>query len=90
MTIDIGFGPVSATFAMNVNMCDTAVHGWYVARTLGYSADIPDELALHILEFEQRILDDNLRQAVGFGSPSEIGTTAGATDRLVAFLGRRP
>ena len=90
MTIDIGFGPVSAAFAMNVNMCDTAVHGWDVARTLGCSADIPDELALHILEFEQQILDDNLRQAVGFSSPLEIGTNAGASDRLVAFLGRRP
>jgi len=68
---------------------DIAVHGWDLARATGQPATLEDELAAHVLAFAEQALTDERR---GLRMAPSIPTSPAApvTDRLVAFLGRRP
>jgi uncharacterized protein (TIGR03086 family) len=68
---------------------DIAVHGWDLAKASGQQADLGDDLADEVLAFAQQTITDTTR-APRIGPEVAAGPGASATDRLVAFLGRRP
>jgi uncharacterized protein (TIGR03086 family) len=68
---------------------ELAVHGWDIGRACGRPAPIPSELADELLDLCRLLVTDADRPA-RFAAPVEVGPGAGASDRLVAFLGRRP
>jgi uncharacterized protein (TIGR03086 family) len=68
---------------------DIAVHGWDLAKATGQHADLDDELAHEVLAFARQTITDATR-APRIGPAIAVGPDRSATDRLVAFLGRRP
>jgi uncharacterized protein (TIGR03086 family) len=68
---------------------DIAVHGWDLAKATGQHAELDDALADEVLAFARQAITDTTR-APRIGPEVAAGPQASATDRLVAFLGRRP
>jgi uncharacterized protein (TIGR03086 family) len=88
--VDVGAGPMPVPAAISVNLVDTSTHAWDVATATGQDAALPEELAATILGVAEGFVGPELRQAVGIGPPVPVPDDASATDRLVAFMGRRP
>jgi uncharacterized protein (TIGR03086 family) len=68
---------------------DIAVHGWDLAKATGQRADLDDDLAGQVFAFAKQTITDTTR-APRIGPAIAPRPGASATDRLVAFLGRRP
>jgi uncharacterized protein (TIGR03086 family) len=68
---------------------DIAVHGWDLAKATGQPANLDDDLADEVLAFARQTIADTTR-APRIGPEVAASPGASATDRLVAFLGRRP
>jgi uncharacterized protein (TIGR03086 family) len=81
---DRGLAPaiVAATGAVEV-----AVHGWDVARACGTDRPLPPALAADLLELCPLLVNDEDRPA-RFAAQVGVPSTAGAGERLLAFLGR--
>ena len=77
-------GVVAATGAVEV-----AVHGWDVTRACGRDRPIPPALAEELLELCVFFVGDADRPS-RFAAPVDVSPLANPSDRLVAFLGRRP
>lgn len=80
----LGAGLVAATGAIEV-----AVHGWDVARACGSRRPVPAALAEELLGLGRMLVADDDR-ATRFDAAVRLSAPAGPSDRLVAFLGRRP
>jgi uncharacterized protein (TIGR03086 family) len=71
-------------------MClEITVHAWDVARAVGSARPIPAMLATEALAIAREIIADDIRPDL-FGPAVPVPPTASPSDRLVAFLGRRP
>jgi uncharacterized protein (TIGR03086 family) len=68
---------------------DILVHGWDLAKATGQPADLDGRLAAHVLGFAEQALTPETRQP-RIGPAVPAAADAPVTDRLVAFLGRRP
>jgi uncharacterized protein (TIGR03086 family) len=68
---------------------DIAVHGWDLARATGQPTELGSTLAETMLAFARQTLTAETR-GPRIGPEVLVGADATATDRLVAFLGRRP
>ena len=80
-----------ATTAAGINITDTLVHGWDLARATGQEAAFDPVLAADVLEFCRATITDEIRAGRGaFGPIVPVADDASPTDRLVAFLGRQP
>lgn len=88
-TCVLPLGEVDVRMAATLSLTDVVVHGWDVARALGKPVDIPPPLAESILELVSPFADGVRGRAFG---PAITGLPpdASASDRLVAFLGRKP
>jgi uncharacterized protein (TIGR03086 family) len=75
---------VAATGAVEV-----AVHGWDVAQACGHDRPVPPILAEELLELCPLLVGAADRPA-RFAVPVNVPPLASPSDRLVAFLGRRP
>jgi len=75
---------VAATGAVEV-----AVHGWDIARACGPDRPIPPALAEELLDLCPLLVSDADR-LTRFAARVDVPPLAGPSDRLVAFLGRRP
>ena len=80
----LGAGLVAATGALEV-----AVHGWDVAQACGTRRPVPAALAEELLGLGRLLVADDDRPA-RFDAAVRLSAPAGPSDRLVAFLGRRP
>jgi uncharacterized protein (TIGR03086 family) len=67
---------------------EIAVHGWDVAQACGRDRPIPAELAAELLDLAPLLVTQADRPA-RFGAAIAAPLEAGASDRLLAFLGRR-
>lgn len=85
-TCQLPLGDVPAPMAANINLVEVVVHGWDVSQATGEAAAIPPELAEPILAFSRPTIADARGSA--FGPDLETGDTV--SERLVAFLGRKP
>ncbi len=87
--VDFGAGPMPVPIALAINLLDTTTHCWDVARASGQDASLPDDLAATVLGVCQGAVAEVIRPP-RFGPAIAVGGDARPTDRLVAFLGRRP
>lgn len=90
-TCTIGHGlTVPAEVAARINVLDTLVHGWDLARATGQDATLDPELAAVGLEIARQVVTDDIRASGAFSPAVAVPGPVPATDELVAFLGRRP
>jgi uncharacterized protein (TIGR03086 family) len=88
--VDIGAGPMPASFAASINLVDSATHSWDLARATGQDAELPDDLASAVLGTARGFVDDGLRRFAGIDPAIPVDSDATPTARLVAFMGRVP
>jgi uncharacterized protein (TIGR03086 family) len=87
--VDAGPGPMPGRVLAGINLLDTATHTWDLAVATGQPAALPDGVAEAAMEASQEIVSPELRPG-RFGPETAAPQGAGATERLVAFLGRTP
>jgi uncharacterized protein (TIGR03086 family) len=79
-----------APVAAGVNVTDTLVHGWDLARATGQALTIDPALASAVLEFCRSAITDDIRQHGAFGPIVPVADDGSPSDQLVGFLGRQP
>jgi uncharacterized protein (TIGR03086 family) len=79
-----------APVAAGINVTDTLVHGWDLARATGQTLTIDPALAAATLEFCRSAITDDIRKGGAFGPIVPVSDDASPTDQLVGFLGRQP
>jgi uncharacterized protein (TIGR03086 family) len=87
--IRIGGRPMTASLMAQTGAIEIAVHGWDVAAACGVCRPIPPELAADMLTVCRLVVTEATRYPM-FAAPVAISPLASPSDRLVAFLGRRP
>ena len=87
--IDAGPGPMPGRILAGINLLDTATHTWDLAMATGQPAALPDDVAIAALEARMATISPEIRDG-RFGAEVAVPDDADPTDRLVAFLGRRP
>jgi uncharacterized protein (TIGR03086 family) len=83
------FGDMPGRILGGFTTLDILVHGWDLATATGQQAALDDDLAETVLAFAQQTITADTR-APRIGPEISVPSDATATDRLVAFLGRRP
>ena len=73
---------------------EIVVHGWDVARACGEDRPVPEALACSLLTVAPVVVAAEDRtggpgRSPRFASPYDVAPTASASERLLAFLGRR-
>ena len=80
-------GTQPAAVVASANLLEVVVHGWDISQATGERAEIPEALALPVLEFARQALGDAPR---GDHFAADLGIGDSPSDQLVAFLGRKP
>jgi uncharacterized protein (TIGR03086 family) len=87
-------GEVPATWQVDQQITDVAVHGWDLARATGQSTDLDPELGQLALDWAAENLKPQFRgdEASGhvFGPEVPVDGDAPVYDRLAGFFGRDP
>lgn len=84
----VPIGTVPGIVALHLRVVEMLVHGWDVARAIGYPATFPDDLAEQALAFSRGKLPDVPADRSPFAPPQPVADDAPAIDRLAACLGR--
>ena len=79
---------LSTTVLAATGALEIAVHGWDVARACGEDHPIPEELAEALLQVAPLVVGPDDRPG-RFAAAYDVPPTATASDRLLAFVGRR-
>ena len=90
-TVTLEFGDLSGIALMGLAAGDQFVHGWDLARAIGYDAELDPELAEVLLGLARMSVPDENRGPDGlapFGPIVLAPADARPADRLAAFLGR--
>ena len=83
--------PGEMVFTVTVTVIEYLTHGWDLAVATGQALPFSDEESLAALARAQVTLLPQYRgEGMPFGEVVEVEPDATATQRLVAFLGRRP
>ena len=85
---DIPLGSTPGPVVANISLLELVVHGWDISRATGEAAEIPPELAEPVLVFARGLFTGTAPRGRAFGPDLAVGNTP--SERLVAFLGRRP
>ena len=86
-TVELPIGTLPAPTVASAALLEVVLHGWDISQAGGEAAEIPDALALPVLEFARRpVVDAN--RGDNFAADLGIGDTP--SDQLVAYLGRKP
>jgi uncharacterized protein (TIGR03086 family) len=81
---------VPAEVGHGICYLDCLVHGWDIAKAARQDATLDPELAEAAIGIAGLIVTDAVRGSAGFAPAINVGSDTSPTDRLVAFLGRRP
>ena len=84
----VPIGTVPGIVALHLRITEALVHGWDLARAIGYPATFPDDLAEQELAFSRGKLADLPPGRSPFAPPQPVAEDASAIDRLAALLGR--
>jgi uncharacterized protein (TIGR03086 family) len=87
--ISIAGRPLTSGIVATTGAVEVAVHGWDVYRACGQRTPVPPPLAEELLELCPLFVNDADRP-MRFGTPVKVSPLASPSDRLIAFLGRRP
>ena len=88
-TIETPFGEMTVDEAIGRLLIDPVTHAWDLARTAGIEPAIPDDLAERAMAVLSA-MGDAIRGPGRFDNAIDVEETASATDRLIAFTGRKP
>jgi uncharacterized protein (TIGR03086 family) len=88
-TVCVNGLPLTSPVLVGAGALELAVHGWDIARACGRRDPIPSPLADDLLALS-KVLVSPADRPVRFAAPVPISPVANPSDRLVAFLGRRP
>lgn len=86
-TYELPIGTLPASTVASATLLEMVVHGWDISQATGEAADIPEDLAVAVLEFAREPVVDANR---GDNFAADVGIGDTPSDRLVAFLGRKP
>lgn len=89
LDVDVGGRDVASELMVATAALEITVHGWDVGEALGGAPPVPEELAERLLGIARQLVQPADR-AVRFGPPRLVPPDAGASERLLAFLGRGP
>jgi uncharacterized protein (TIGR03086 family) len=81
--------PLPASVVAGTGAIELAVHGWDISWACGQHRPIPPILAGDLLTICPLLVTEFTRHPQ-FAAPVAVSPLASASDRLVAFLGRRP
>ena len=85
------WGPTPAARICRLNLADTVVHGWDIARATGQpTAGFDPELAHSALAFMHEMMKPEYRSGPAFGPEVAVAPDAPVYDRLIGFAGRTP
>lgn len=87
-TVSVGGNPLTTGILTSAGAVEVAVHGWDVAQACGHQRPLPEPLAEELLELAPFFVSDEDRPA-RFGLLVPVSPVASASDRLLAFTGRR-
>jgi uncharacterized protein (TIGR03086 family) len=87
-TVELPMGAMPASTVTSVTLLETVVHGWDISQGSGEQIEIPEALALPILEFARQALPAD--RGDDFAADLGVGVSASPSEQLVAFLGRKP
>ncbi|HEY6576192.1 MAG TPA: TIGR03086 family protein, partial [Mycobacterium sp.] len=78
--------------AIGFHFVDYVVHGWDVARTIGTSLELPDDVIAGALPVALAVPDGEFRAAAGapFQQAVDGAESAAGLDRILLHLGRSP
>lgn len=68
---------------------DVLVHGWDLAVATGQSRELDDDIVAYVTSFAKQAITDATREPT-IGPAVRAPRAASATDKLMAYLGRRP
>jgi uncharacterized protein (TIGR03086 family) len=88
-TYAMPWGPTSGVQLVGFELIETVTHGWDVARGLGITLDVDDDVAGVTLAGARMWVDDSVRVPGMFGPAVHVGDVS-PLGELVAFLGRDP
>jgi uncharacterized protein (TIGR03086 family) len=88
-TMNGGAGPMPGAVYAGILMLDTTTHTWDLATATGQAPGLDEACAALALEQARMIVSPELRPG-RFGEEVAVPDDAGATEQLVAFLGRQP
>ncbi|MFH5209206.1 TIGR03086 family metal-binding protein [Antrihabitans spumae] len=76
---------------LRFHLVDSVVHAWDVARSIGNTITVDDELAAATLQIAETVPDDDMRLAPGAPfAPGLVGASTSTLDRILLGLGRSP
>jgi len=84
----LGAGPMPGQMYASINVLDTLTHAWDLAIATDQDATIDDDLATFTLGLCEQIIRPEIRSG-RFDDAVPTSPDASATERLVAFLGRK-
>jgi uncharacterized protein (TIGR03086 family) len=87
--VAIGAVDFSSDMVAGVGAIEVAVHAWDIAQASGAPRPIPPALAAELLKISHMAVPESGRHPL-FAEAVEPPPSADSSDRLVAFLGRRP
>lgn len=86
--VAVGDRALPSRVMVAVGAVEIAVHGWDVGQAGGRPVPLPVPLAAELLPVARQVVADADR-GVRFAAPLAVPPSAGADERLLAFLGRR-
>ena len=86
--VKLPFGEMPAGIALNIAVFDVTTHAADIARATGQRID-DEELLEQALAVGRQIIGPDMRKPGVFDPEQAIGASASATDRLLAFAGRK-
>jgi uncharacterized protein (TIGR03086 family) len=87
--VRIGGATLPTSIVASAGAVEVAVHGWDVAQSCGRPRPIPSALSEALLTVAPALVTD-FDRPVRFAAPRFAPPPASPSDRLVAYLGRRP
>lgn len=91
--IKLPFGELPGAAFMSIATNDVFTHGWDLAKATGQPTDLDPAIAAQLLPVVQGFVGDQMRGPDGeglFGPAVDVPDSATSTEKLTAFLGRRP
>lgn len=89
-TVKLGDNEFPGVVGISINTLDAYVHGWDIARATGQDAGLDDDLCTGILGFAQQAVPASPREGDNFHAVVPTSDDAATSDKLLAYLGRRP
>ncbi len=86
--VKLPFGEMPAPIALNIAIFDVATHACDLAKATGQKVS-DDEVLEQALEIGKQMIGPELRQPGVFDEAQPIDDAASASDRLLAFAGRK-